>query len=335
MRSCTARCEVWPSTTIEAVSVPSICRALLALVLVLVFLVSGCSSASKAGHRDLSVTAIDVGQGDSIFIETPSGRTVLIDAGGKNNSLTADTTADPGIDTVVPYLRYRGVDKIDMLIITHPHGDHVGGMAAVLRAFPVGIVMDGTTVPYHAAAYQTCLALIHARGIKYVHALRGMIIDFHDGVSGVILNPPADLSYGTDDSDRTINNYSVVLRLTYGATAFMLDGDAEVEAEDSILRYMHGRRLEANVLKCGHHGSRNASSNEWLNAVAPTFGIISCGRHNVFGHPHIELLQRLASHNVRILRTDENGAVECVSDGKTVTVHCTIDSAAAASMVPG
>jgi beta-lactamase superfamily II metal-dependent hydrolase len=283
----------------------------------------------------LDVTVLDVGQGDCIFVRTPAGHTILIDSGGHSDSLQDQSSSDVGLDTVLPFLRYRGINRIDMAVVTHPHGDHVGGFPAVFRALPVGVVLDGTTVPYDATSYKECLAVIRAKKIRYVHATRGMRIDFHDGVAAWILNPPADTRYGTDDGDRTINNYSVVMRLTYGSTAFMLDGDAETDAEDDMLKYAAGADLRSDVLKCGHHGSRNASSDEWLAAVRPVVGIISCGRHNVFGHPHGEALDRLGTHGVRILRTDQNGAVECSSDGRHVTVHCTINSTVANSLVAG
>jgi beta-lactamase superfamily II metal-dependent hydrolase len=267
----------------------------------------------------LTMTVLDVGQGDSIVLETPSKRVILIDGGGHSDSLPGPGSSDPGQEVVVPFLRHEGINRVDVLILTHPHGDHVGGLPAVLRAEDVGVVLDGTCLPYPTPSYQEFLQLIKDRHIPYRHAVRGMRIDFGDGVTGEILNPPADgLPYGVGDDDKTINNYSAVLRLTYGHTHFMLDGDAEEEAEANMLAAYPASELTADVLKVGHHGSRNASSDPWLNTVQPRYGIISCGLHNAFGHPHEEALQRLAAHNVQTFRTDLDGAVTITSDGQTI-----------------
>lgn len=282
------------------------------------------------------MTALDVGQGDSIVVETPSGRVLLIDGGGRYDSLPGASNSDTGDKVVVPYLRSRGIDHVDVLILTHPHGDHVGGLPAVLRAERVGVVLDGTCLPYPSADYREFLRLVKDDHIPYRHAVRGMKLDFGDGVTGEILNPPAQgLPYGTGDDDKTVNDYSVVLRLTYGQTHFMLDGDAEVEAEANIMAAYPPSELRADALKVGHHGSRNASSDAWLDAVQPRFGVISCGLHNSFGFPHEESVSRLAAHHVRIYRTDINGAVTFMSDGTHVWANAQVPATPAAELTPG
>jgi competence protein ComEC len=282
----------------------------------------------------LRVTAIDVGEGDSILIETPSGRTMLIDGGGdKGTDLAGETIAESpiGEKVVVPFLRSRGIGEINVMLITHPHGDHVGGLGAVVRDMQVDNVLDGTTLPYPSATYRTLIAQIRAKRIPYHYARQGEKIDFGDGVSGEVLNPPSNaLIYGAGFDDKTINNYSAVVRLAYGNTVFLLDGDAETEAEHFILAHYAGAFLRANILKAGHHGSRNASSDDWLSAVQPTAAIISCGKNNMFMHPHPETLARLKAHGIAIYRTDLNGSVEADSNGRTVTVTPTVGVAESA-----
>ena len=265
----------------------------------------------------LRVTVLDVGQGDSIVVETPNGHVMLIDGGGANGEKTVDP-GHVGERVVVPYLRYRGIQKIDLLVLTHPHGDHVGGLIAVLQSIPVGQVMDGTILPYPTIGYTQFLQSIRTLKIPYTHAVRGMHIDLGAGVSADVLNPPATgRAYGSLPDNSTVNNYSAVLRLTYGSTHFMLDGDAQDEAEQNMLNA--GLNVSADVLKTGHHGAGNASSDPWLAAVHPQYAAISCGRHNHFGHPHPLTLARLAAHHIIVFRTDQNGAITYTSDGTTVT----------------
>ncbi len=272
---------------------------------------------------------LDVGEGDSILVQTPSGRTLLIDGGGSRRpdagrGATAGQYADEdpiGERVLMPELRRLGVSEINVLLITHPHGDHIGGLPAVLRDEKVDAVLDGTTLPYPSAGYRRLVANIRARALPYSPARRGDTLDFGDGVRGAVLNPPAGaLTYGTAFDDKTINDYSAVVRLSYGRTVLLLDGDAEQEAEDDMLAHYPAGYLKAEALKAGHHGSRNASSDEWLSAVSPDVAVISCGKGNLFHHPHVETLERLAQHNIRTYRTDQNGTVTLVSDGKTVSV---------------
>ena len=265
----------------------------------------------------LRVCVLDVGQGDCIVVETPSGRTMVIDGGGVNDETRPEDGADVGERIVVPYLHTRGINRVDALVLTHPHGDHVGGLPAVLREESVGAVLDGTVLPYPTPAYQAFLAGVQTHQIPYRHAARGMRLDFGAGVTADVLNPPVSgTSYGVNPDDATINNYSVVLRLTYGRTHFLLTGDAENEAEASMLSVYPD--LSADVLKAGHHGATNASGDAFLSRVHPRFAAISCGLHNHFGHPAPATLARLAAHGIQTFRTDHNGAVTFVSDGQTV-----------------
>lgn len=274
----------------------------------------------------MRVTAIDVGQGDSTLIQTPSGRTLLIDGGGSSDETSADAT-DVGTRVVVPFLRYLGLSRLDVLVLTHPHGDHVGGLAAVLRGVEIGTLLDGTRLPYPSPAYAQFLALVRQKRIPYARAVRGMALDMGDGVLLRVLNPPPDspfgaqAAYGINADDATINNYSAAFLLTYGRTRFVLTGDAETQAEAVMLDAHTGGDLSCDVLKAGHHGAKNATGDDWLDRLQPRLSVISCGRHNRFGHPAPATLARLASHNVQVYRTDHHGAVSFVSDGTTVVAR--------------
>ena len=193
---------------------------------------------------------------------------------------------------MIPYLRYRGIDRLNVVILTHLHSDHVGGLVAVLNDEQVNAILDGTVLDYPSPTYQAFLAEVRAKRIPYAHAVRGTHLDFRDGVVCDVLNPPSsDRACGIVPDNKTVNDYSVVVRITYGKTHFLFDGDAEVEAEDTILA--SGVAVSADVLKCGHHGSGNATSNERLEAVRPKFAAISCGLHDTFGHPNPLTLGRL------------------------------------------
>ena len=283
------------------------------------------TSCSRLPHaaRVLRVTVLDVGQGDSIVIETPGHHTILIDGGGAND----ERVVDPhhyGERVILPFLRSEGVDAIDLLIVTHPHGDHVGGLPAVLDGIHVDQVLDGTVLPYGTLAYKTFISTMQAHKIPYRHASRGMQLNFGDGVTGLVLNPPASgRPYGSQTDNATVNNYSVVLRLTYGKTHIMLDGDAQFEAENNILAA--GYDVQADVLKTGHHGAGNATSDAWLDAVRPKYAAISCGLHNHFGHPNPAMLARLKAHHVIAFRTDHDGAITFTSDGNTVTASSFVE----------
>jgi competence protein ComEC len=259
----------------------------------------------------LSVTFLDVRQGDSAFIRTPGGKTVLIDAGEGDR----ENGFDAGSHIVVPFLRHSGVRSLDLLVMTHPHEDHVGGMPAVLESVGARTVIDAgesTETPQHRDA----LRLIKRQGSRFVVARRGQTAAFSDGVKIAVLNPDD----GTvDDEETAINDHSVVLRITYGHASFLFDADAGNEAEDQMLRDCG--QIRSTVLKVGHHGSADATSALWLNGVQPRIAVISVGKRNPFGHPSHQTLQRLTDARARIFRTDRDGAVTITTDGQSMHVE--------------
>jgi competence protein ComEC len=261
-------------------------------------------------HPVLSVTFLDVRQGDSAFIRTPGGKTILIDAGegGGHNGF------DAGSNIVLPFLRRNGVRTLDMVVMTHPHEDHVGGMPAVLDDVSARTAMDpgeSAETPPHREA----LRLIRRQGARFVVARRGQTALFSDGVKIAVLNPEDG---AVDDDESAMNDHSIVLRVTYGHAEFLFDADAGHEAEESMLRSCG--RIRCTVLKVGHHGSAEATSELWLKAARPRIAVISVGRHNQYGLPSRQTLQRLADSGTRIFRTDRDGAVTITTDGENMHV---------------
>ena len=246
---------------------------------------------------DLQVHFIDVGQGDSILIRTPSGASMLIDGG--------DT--DTG---VVQYLKSNGITRLDIVVATHPHADHIGGLVQVLKAIPVAkVVTNGQ--PTTTKTYENFLDTIAAGKSAYVEVKRGDTINL-DGLVFTVLSPANVL--GND-----LNNNSIVLRLVYGKVSFLFEGDAQADAEASMLASSVSPAT-ATILKVGHHGSRTSSTPAFLALVKPAVAIYSAGKGNVYGHPHPETLAALATVGATVYGTDVNGTVIVTTDGNTYKV---------------
>ena len=286
--------------------------AIFLFLLLCIALLSGISS-HAAG--DLVVTFIDVGQGDSVLIESPSGHKALIDGGGRqeNASSRLIKKEDPvGKSIIVPFLRKKGINELDLVILTHPHDDHVAGLPYVLEKIKVDMVLDSGQ-PHTSRGYYRFLKLIEQKNIPYKLARTGQIIDLGAGVKGYILHPSQSLISGTASDP---NNNSIVMKLDHGKTSFLFMGDAGFEGEARILS--KGYSLISDVLKVGHHGSMTSTSVKLLESVRPKYAVISVGAKNKFGHPSPETLRRLENFGVKVLRTDLNGAIIFKSDGVKV-----------------
>lgn len=273
----------------------------------------------KRTEGKLELTVLDVGQGDSLFVVFPGGKTLLIDGGGAFGGFSGSEEhngVDPGEEAVSPYLWARGFRKLDVVALTHAHQDHIGGLRAILDNFRVGRLWIGREVASPALARLEELA--RARNIPIEHELRGKSFSW-DGVEGRFLWPETAL---TEVADSAKNNDSLVLRLGYGHQSMLLPGDAENQSEREILAENSAETLQADVLKIGHHGSKNSTTLEFLAAVRPQIGIISAGEGNPYGHPNPELLERLQNAGVRILRTDRDGAVHVWTDGVRLEITC-------------
>jgi competence protein ComEC len=267
----------------------------------------------------LELTVLDVGQGDSLFLVSPGGKTLLIDGGGAFGGFPGHEVhigVDPGEEAVSPYLWSRGFQKLDAVALTHAHQDHLGGLTAILENFRVARLWIGREVSSQALARLEELA--RQRKIPIEHELRGKSFRW-DGVDGDFLWPeiaPEEVAPFAK------NNDSLVLRLHFGSETILLPGDAEKQTEREILSENSVETLQSTVLKIGHHGSKNSTMPEFLAAVQPRVGIISAGEENPYGHPNAELLERLENAGVRILRTDQDGAIHVLTDGARLEITC-------------
>lgn len=247
----------------------------------------------------LIVHFIDVGQGDSILIQTPS-KNILIDAG--------ERTAGP---TVVSYLRMQGIKKLDIVMSTHPHSDHIGGLIDVLKTFSVKEVIDPAVI-HTTKTYEEYLTLIDQKNIIFTEGRVGLTRDLGDGITMTLLHPAAP-------SARSLNNASVVTRVEYNRVSFLFTGDAEVTSEEEMIS--RSTNLRSTVLKVGHHGSRTSTSPAFLNAISPAVAVIMLGADNKYGHPHPETISKLTSAGVKVYRTDIHGTIVISTDGERITVQ--------------
>lgn len=269
----------------------------LLFVCVLCLGLSGCVELHLLGEYDpsnLRVHFIDVGQADCSLIQLPGGKSMLIDAG--NN--------DDGAD-VVHYIMSQGIRKIDIVVGTHPHEDHIGGLDDVIKAFDIGEIYM-PKVSHNTKTFRDVLAAVKEKDLKVQSAKAGVELLKESGLEMVMLAPVKEKYDG-------LNNYSAVIRLVYGETAFLFTGDAEKDSEKEI-----SADVQADVLKIGHHGSSTSTSEDFLKRVNPKYALISCGADNSYDHPHKKTLQKLENAGVTVFRTDVDGTVVFESDGNTL-----------------
>jgi competence protein ComEC len=255
----------------------------------------------------LEITAIDVGQGDSILVVTPEGRSLLIDAGGALGPVASDF--DYGEEVVSTYLWARGFSHLDAVALTHAHADHIGGLRSVMGNFHPRELWLGTNP--ETEALRAVLSEAAANNIRVVHKTSGEIFRF-GGADFRVLAPPPDWQV----TKRPRNNDSLVMEVTYGSTSALLEGDAEKKIEHTLV---DANAPAVDLLKVGHHGSATSTIPELLQAVHPRYAVISVGFRSPFGHPRHEVLERLQTAKVKTFRTDLMGAVTFYLDGKQVT----------------
>jgi competence protein ComEC len=275
--------------------------------------------APRRSRGKLEVTVLDVSQGDSLLVVFPRGKTLLIDGGGAFGGFAGQEEragTDPGEEAVSPYLWSRGFQKLDVVALTHAHQDHVGGLTAILQNFRVGTLWLGREVASPALAKLEALA--REKKIPVAHETKGRKFSW-DGADGEFLWPKILTNEAALGAK---NNDSLVLRLRYGNRSVLLPGDAEEQAEREMLVENGENILGADVLKVGHHGSKNSTTPEFLAAVHPRVAVISAGEDNPYGHPNQELLKRLGQNGARILRTDRDGAVHVLTDGIRLEISC-------------
>ena len=257
---------------------------------------------TAAGDGLLHVWFLDVGQGDAIFIQAPNGNQVLIDGGPDNKVLQE-------LGRIMPFSDY----SIDMLVLTHPHADHVNGLIEVLKRYDIDYVFENN-IPYDSAEYREWNSLKSEAQVIQTQA--GQIMDFGDGAKLSILYP---YQPGSDKTKITVpHNFMVVMRLEYGGESLMLTGDMEMPLEKRLIG--GSAFLKANFLKVGHHGSKTSTSEMFLQAVMPRTAFIEVGADNRFGHPGQVVLDRLESRGIKYYRSDIDGTVELTLDGRNYQI---------------
>ena len=256
----------------------------------------------------LEITAIDVGQGDSLLIVTPEGKTLLLDSGGVGGGSRSEF--DVGEEVVSPYLWSRGIRRLDAVAISHPHSDHIGGMRAVIANFAPKELWYGLDSP--TPEFGELAETARSFDVSFKPHTAGDEFDFGE-VHLRVLNPQP----GAVAGNRLQDDESMVLRLQFGETSALLVGDSHKRIEQLML----GKNPQANLLKIGHHGSLTSSSPEFLAAVAPQFAVVSAGYYNSFRHPRPEVMQRFADRRTQTYRTDLDGAVSFYLDGTTVSAR--------------
>lgn len=248
----------------------------------------------------LRVHFLDVGQGDCILVQLPNGRNMLVDA-GKNDSA----------GTINSYLKACGIARLDYLVGTHPHEDHIGSLDTIVQNLPVGEILL-PQVTTNTRTYRDLLEEVAGKGLHVTVAKAGVNILEEDGLSVKVLAP---LGSSYDD----LNNYSAVVKITYGEVSFLLEGDAQVESEKEMLK--SGADLRADVLKVGHHGSNTSTSSAFLGTVKPKYAVISVGAGNDYHHPHPTTVTKLKKAGAEVFRTDEKGTIVFTTDGKGLKVE--------------
>lgn len=292
-------------------------KSFIAVILIIALGLTGCGDIgdheAEAINGELSATEskgylkvhfIDVGQADSILIQQINGdraNNMLIDAGNNWDG-----------NYVVDYLKEQGVSSLDYLIGTHPHADHIGGLDEIINNFNITKVL----MPRVTTTTQTFLDVVTAVKNKNLKITTPMVGDEYIlGDAKWVVLAPANKEYGS------LNDYSIVTRLEFGDNSFIFTGDAEEVSEAEILQNPNIQGIESNVLKLGHHGSRGSTSDSFLSAVSPQYGVISTGVDNSYEHPHGEIVEKLMERDIEILRTDQQGTIVITSDGNNLSIE--------------
>ena len=280
-------------------------KSLISILIMASFIFTGCATDGVANDNLSSVSPsgvlevhfLNVGQADCSLIKFSDGSNMLIDAGNNGDA-----------KYVTEYLNNQGVKRLDVVVGTHPHEDHIGSLDTVINNFDIGTVY----MPDDVATTKTFTGVIDAienKGLSITEPVVGSTFNL-GGANFTILGPQKKY----DDH----NNNSIVLKMVYGDTSFMFTGDAEVKAEEDIMA--KGYDLKADVLKVGHHGSSTSTSDKWLSLVDPMYAVIQCEKGNDYGHPHKETIQKLNAKGIEIFRNDELGEIVITTDGKNITV---------------
>ncbi len=274
------------------------------ITLILSYLFVGCSlllndsNKNSQDHNKMLVHYIDVGQGDCILIQV-NNKNLLIDSGPKSDKKQC-----------LNYLSSLKIDKLDYVIATHPHEDHIGNMADVINDYNI-LAFYAPKVTSTTKTFEKMVEALKANNLKINVIKKGTnSIDLGENTKVTVFSP-------TKDSDDNLNNYSPVIKIEYGNTSFLFTGDAEKGVENEILA--NNENLSADVLKVGHHGSSTSTSEPFLKKINPSIGVISVGQDNTYNHPNEDTIKRLTDNKVTVYRTDKDGTVIISSDGSTIT----------------
>jgi competence protein ComEC len=258
------------------------------------------SPTALSAHAPLTIHFLKVGDADSILVQSPGGRNMLIDAGSEADS-----------HRVTSYLTKRGIKSLDLLVATHPHLDHIGGMAEVIDQFRIGRIFMPKVLTT-TRTFKDLMTAIKQKGLKINSPTPGSTLALDPALKIMTLAP-------NSPHYKDLNNYSIVLKITYKKTSFLLTGDAERISEKEMLTRKYA--LKSDLLKVGHHGSHTSTSNAFLRAVRPKYAVICTGKKNEeHDHPNPKTLRRLKKFGVKIYRTDLDGPIVVSSDGSVIKI---------------
>ena len=276
---------------------PRVRKVFLAALAAVVFVIWYAVLYAEA-HRAFRVTFFDVGQGDAIFLEAPNGSQVLVDGGPSDRILAKLGERMPFWDR-----------SLDLLVLTHPHADHIGGLFEVLKRYEISMVMEAG-VRHSIPEYGEWHDLLKKKNVRVVIARRGQRVNIGNGGIVDILTPFESFE---NASPKNVHDAMIISKFRYGSTTILFMGDAEETLEYKLL--MSGTDVAADILKVGHHGSKTSTAAAFVRVVAPRAAVISSGKNNQYGHPHQQTLNTLEKLGIRIFRTDRDGDVEFISDG--------------------
>ena len=248
----------------------------------------------------LMISYMDVGQGDAAYIKV-NGNDILIDAGPRSNS-----------KELLEQLKAKNIDDFELVIVTHPHEDHIGGMVDVFKEYEVKSFYS-PKITHTTKTYENLVKAVKDEGLKTKELKGGMVIDLGEGAKFEVFTPQKS-------EYEELNDYSPIMKLSFGDTSYLFTGDAEKLAEEEALA-KYKTSLDSDVIKFGHHGSSSSSSNAFIEAVSPKYGIISCAKDNKYGHPHRETLDIIKKYNIKTFRTDTDGEIILTSDGKSINFN--------------
>ncbi|HHD2601877.1 TPA: ComEC/Rec2 family competence protein [Clostridium perfringens] len=248
----------------------------------------------------LMISYMDVGQGDAAYIKV-NGNDILIDAGPRSNS-----------KELLEQLKAKNIDDFELVIATHPHEDHIGGMVDVFKEYEVKAFYS-PKITHTTKTYENLVKAVKDEGLKTKELKGGMVIDLGEGTKFEVFTPQKS-------EYEELNDYSPIMKLSFGDTSYLFTGDAEKLAEEEALA-KYKNSLDSDVIKFGHHGSSSSSSNAFIEAVSPKYGIISCAKDNKYGHPHRETLDIIKKYNINTFRTDTDGEIILTSDGKSINFN--------------